>query len=104
MSFIRLFSLVAGVAAAACAVYNCNGTMTTGIAYPQPLPDTIPAAFLPGVVSTDSLDFNAAFSPDGKSFYFTRSIQKRSVIYVTHYIDGRWTEACGCRLVITRKL
>lgn len=98
MSLIRLLYLVAGVATAACAIYNYNGTPAAGIAYPQPLPDTVPTSFLPGVVSTDSLDFNAAFSPDGKSFYFTRSIQKRSVIYVTHYVDGRWTEAADAGL------
>src|ERR1700754_5084641 len=60
------------------------------IPYPEPLPDSVPAAFLPGIVSTDSLDFNAAFSPDGKSFYFTRKINNKSKIHVTHYSDGRW--------------
>jgi len=100
MSILRLLSLIAGVATAACAIYNCSGPAATGIAYPQPLPDTVPTTFLPGIVSTDSLDFNAAFSPDGKSFYFTRSIQKRSIIYVTHYTDDGWTEASDAGLSI----
>jgi hypothetical protein len=62
------------------------------IPYPEPLPDSVPATFLPGIVSTDSLDFNAAFSPDGRSFYFTRKISGKTKIHVTQYSEGRWKE------------
>lgn len=62
----------------------------TGIPYPQPFPDSVAIRFLPGTVSSDSMDFNAAFSPDGKSFYFTRSINRKTKIYVTHYDGVNW--------------
>lgn len=62
------------------------------IPYPQPFPDSTALIFLPDLVSKDSFDFNAAFSPDGKSFYFSRSLNKQSSIYVTHYNDGKWVE------------
>lgn len=39
-----------------------------------------PRVFEQGIVSTDSLDFNAAFGPDGK-FYFCRSANKITTIY-----------------------
>jgi hypothetical protein len=57
--------------------------------YPTPAPDTTALTFLKGVVSSDSVDFNAAFSPDGKSYYFTRSIKGQLTIYVTRY-DSTW--------------
>lgn len=58
--------------------------------YPLPLPDSGAARFLPGMVSSDSLDFNAAFSPDGNRFYFSRSAKGKWIIYVTERIDGAW--------------
>ncbi len=62
------------------------------IAYPQPAPDTLPLVFLPGIVSTDTLDFNAAFSVDGKTFYFSRSHNRKYVIFETTYKDNKWQE------------
>jgi protein-tyrosine-phosphatase len=47
--------------------------------------------FLPNIVSTDSLDFGSAFSPNGKSFYFARSENKKSKIYVTTFMNGKWS-------------
>jgi Tol biopolymer transport system component len=60
------------------------------IHYPEPLPDSLPLIFLPKVVSGSLHDFNAAFSPDGLSFYFTRSENSRYKIYVTQYANGIW--------------
>jgi hypothetical protein len=37
----------------------------------QKLPGTTPEIFAPGIVSTTQGEFNAAFSPDGKEFYFS---------------------------------
>jgi Tol biopolymer transport system component len=76
---------------------SCNDTTTqqptaTAIPYPQPLPDSIPLIFLPGIVSKDSFDFNAAFSPDGKFYYFSRTMNKQSKIYVSHYNGTAWDE------------
>lgn len=62
------------------------------IPYPQPLPDTVAKVFLPGVISKDSLDFNAAFAPDGRSFYFTRSENKKLTIYCSRHEGGSWSE------------
>jgi Tol biopolymer transport system component len=62
------------------------------IHYPQPLPDSVALPFLPGIVSRDSLDFNAAFSPDGKRFYFSRSHEGKWMIYVTVLREGAWSK------------
>lgn len=43
-----------------------EGTQGAAIAYPEPSPDSVAIPFLPGVVSKDSLDFNAAFSAEPK--------------------------------------
>jgi Tol biopolymer transport system component len=62
------------------------------ITYPQPLPDSVAMPFLPGIVSSDSLDFNAAFSPEGKRFYFSRSSKGKWMIYVTELREGTWSK------------
>jgi Tol biopolymer transport system component len=61
--------------------------------YPGPRPDSSALPFLPGVVCTDSLDFNAAFSPDGKSFYFARSKNGKWKIFVTSFDGEQWAPA-----------
>lgn len=72
---------------------NCtNNNTTAGIAYPQPAPDTMPLVYLPGIVSTDTLDFNSTFSVDGKTFYFSRSLNRRYVIFETTYKNNKWQE------------
>lgn len=65
-------------------------TQYNTIPYPKPLPDTTAIPFLPGLVCSDSMDFGSAFSPDGRSFYFTRSINKKTIIYVSHYKGAEW--------------
>lgn len=64
----------------------------TNIFYPQPAPDSIALDFLPGIVSKESRDFGSTFSPDGKSFYFSRSENKLLRIYVTRYDGKNWTQ------------
>src|SRR5687767_5453346 len=61
--------------------------------YPGPWPDSSALPFLPGIVCTDSLDFNAAFSPDGKSFYFARSKSGKWKIFVTSFDGKQWAPA-----------
>jgi hypothetical protein len=46
---------------------------------------------MPNIVSTDSLEFNAAFSPDRNSFYFSRSISKQTRIFVTTKSELGWS-------------
>lgn len=73
--------------------FSCkNDNTPAGIAYPQPAPDTIPQVFLPGLVSNDTLDFNSTFSADGKTFYFSRSHNRKYVIFATTYKDNKWQE------------
>jgi Tol biopolymer transport system component len=62
------------------------------IPYPKPLAGDTPIVFLPGIVSGNDNDFGAAFSPDGRSFYFSRTINKLSGIMVSRFIKDRWTE------------
>jgi len=83
--------LSASLFAAACNSAKPQEQAQTKIPYPQPLPDTTAITFLPGIVSADSLDFDAAFAPDGQSFYFSRSLNGESKIYITHHKDGNWT-------------
>jgi Tol biopolymer transport system component len=73
------------------AALYCSAQSGAGIPYPQPLPDSAALRFLPGIVSSDSMDFNACFSPDGQSYYFTRSINKQTKIYVTHHEGANWS-------------
>jgi Tol biopolymer transport system component len=72
---------------------NCTDTKQTqsGIAYPSPQPDTTAQIFLPGIVSKEGLDFNSAFSPDGKTFYFSRSTKGKYIILETVFDGKQWT-------------
>ena len=69
-----------------------NPRSQISINYPHPLPDSIALPFLPGIVSSDSLDFNAAFSLDGNRFYFSRSSHGKWMIYLTELREGAWTK------------
>ncbi len=86
-------TLVATCLFIACCITNCKENhLPASIAYPQPAPDTIPLVFLPGIVSNDTLDFNSTFSVDGKTFYFSRSHNRKYVIFETTYKDNKWQE------------
>ncbi|MBO9153975.1 PD40 domain-containing protein [Chitinophaga sp. GCM10012297] len=71
---------------------GCRYAANSGTTYPSPRPDTAALRFLPGIVSKDSLDFNAAFSPDGQTFYFCRSANGKWGIWQTENRNGRWSE------------
>jgi Tol biopolymer transport system component len=68
----------------------CSSNNNTGIPYPEPAPDSVAKIFLPGIVSSDTLDFNASFSMDGKTFYFSRSRNRKYVIFETVHKDNKW--------------
>jgi hypothetical protein len=57
-------------------------------------PALAPELFAPNVISTRDYERDAAFTPDGKTFYFTkRTIWPYfSAICVSHLRDGQWTE------------
>jgi Tol biopolymer transport system component len=71
---------------------SCSLEQKASIDYPHPRPDTDALRYLPGVVSGDSLDFNASFSPDGKHFYFSRSAKGKWVIYQVELRDSIWSK------------
>lgn len=48
--------------------------------------------FLPGLVSIEGLDFNAAFSPNGQSFYFSRSQNGQWDIFISQFTNGSWSK------------
>lgn len=52
---------------------------------------TKPQMFAPGVVSTSDDELNAAFSPDGKSLYFSKRAVRQGVIVVSHLENGKWS-------------
>jgi len=71
---------------------GCTSKKEETISYPAPLPDSAVLTFLPGVVSSDSLDFNSAFSPDGKIYYFCRAQKGKWDIYqVTLDPEAKYT-------------
>jgi hypothetical protein len=51
----------------------------------------LPKTFMPDIVSTDSTEFNGAFSYDGKYFYFSRRINDLSKIFFCGKKGGSWS-------------
>lgn len=71
------------------AVSFSGACYASSIPYPTPTPGARPETFLPSIVSRPgSLEFNAAFSPDGRSFYFAQSANRQWDIHVSRH-DGR---------------
>lgn len=61
------------------------------IPYPVPAPGSTPLVFLPDLISrSGSLEFNAAFSPNGKSFYFSLSKDGQWDIHVSRHDGTSW--------------
>lgn len=50
-----------------------------------------PTVFAPGVISGPANDLSPAFTPDGKTVFFTRANSSQSVILVSHWSRGAWT-------------
>ena len=73
----------------------------SAIAYPSPQPDTTMQIFLPGIVSKEGLDFNSAFSSNGKTFYFSRSKNRKYIIFETTFDGKQWTEPTPSNLFDT---
>jgi Tol biopolymer transport system component len=51
----------------------------------------VPEVFAPGVISSAAHDSAPAFTPDGKTVYFSRGNAKLSVILVSHLVQGQWS-------------
>lgn len=69
----------------------------------QTPPGTTAELFAPGVVSTETVELNSVFSPDGREFFFTRLIEGQSesagypgktrpILFHMLYEDGAWSE------------
>lgn len=50
-----------------------------------------PRLFAPGVVSGAADDMSPAFTPDGKTVFFTRGNDSGSMILVPHFLNGEWS-------------
>jgi len=58
----------------------------------QKPPGTTPEVFAPGTVSTPKSEFNAAFSPDGKSFFFSViEPSGRETLIFMECVNDQWT-------------
>jgi hypothetical protein len=67
----------------------------------QPTPGMTPERFAPGIVSSDAIELNAVFSPDGREFFFTRLIEgedkleypglTRPVMHHIVFENGNWS-------------
>jgi hypothetical protein len=59
----------------------------------QTPPGMVAEIFADGIVSTGGSEINAAFSPDGKEFFYTTWEESTGTrIMVTRQVDGRWQE------------
>jgi len=58
----------------------------------QEPPGVEPRLFAPGVVSTGLATRDVAMTPDGNELYFSVTLGDRTMIMVTHQIDGVWSE------------
>jgi hypothetical protein len=85
-----LFLLITCTGAFQCTTL-INNEKPAPISYPEPSPDSSALTFLPGVISTDTIEFNAAFAPDGKSFYFCRGKHPIYHMYVSYIDEGKWS-------------
>ncbi|MDT8449186.1 MAG: sialidase family protein [Wenzhouxiangellaceae bacterium] len=72
-------------------------------------PGVTPELFAPGIVSTDAVELNSVFTPDGRTFFFTRLIEgpneqegypgkTRPILFHMVYDDGAWSEPRPLRL------
>ncbi len=67
--------------------YNQNAA---GAWLGQETPNSTPQLFAEGIVTTQHPERDAAFSPDGKEFYFTLNGAGYAAIMVVREVDGRW--------------
>jgi len=65
-----------------------------GMAYPDDPPLTSPELFGEGIISTSEYELNGAFSPDGLTFYFSKSAPDFSfwTLVESHFKNGKWTK------------
>lgn len=61
--------------------------------YASTQPMSEPRMFGESLVSTSDDELNAAFTPDGKTLFFTKNIQsaRLGIILVSHFAGGKWS-------------
>ena len=70
---------------------------SVGLDRPQPpyfgqqTPGTTPVLFAPGAVSTDAIELNAVFTPDGREFFFTRIVDGVFTMYRSVFGASGWS-------------
>ena len=57
----------------------------------QPVPGLTPERFAPGVVSTDAIELNGVFTPDGREFFFTRLVDGVDTMHHSVFDAGQWS-------------
>ncbi len=57
----------------------------------QPTPGITPERFAPSVVSTDAIELNGAFTPDGREFFFTRIVDGVFTMHRPVFGDSGWS-------------
>lgn len=57
----------------------------------QPTPGAIPERFAPSVVSTDAIELNGVFTPDGREFFFTRLVDGVDTMFHSRLAEGAWS-------------
>lgn len=78
------------VVALACPLLSCGGGPVEWMSTDAPQP----TIFAPGAISTGQREERIAFTPDGGVAYFTRRPRRGAPrIFVSRYVDGRWTAA-----------
>lgn len=72
-------------------IYRSEGPILKGRYLGQKPPGIEPEIFAPSIISTDRVELNSVFSPDGKEFFFAATEGDVDIIYYSEQIDGRWT-------------
>lgn len=57
----------------------------------QQTPGITPVLFAPGVVSTNAIELNGVFAPDGRAFFFTRIVDGVFTMYRSVFGAGGWS-------------
>ncbi|HEY8558893.1 MAG TPA: hypothetical protein VIL74_00715 [Pyrinomonadaceae bacterium] len=60
---------------------------------PNKSPEPVPGLFAEGIINTDADEYNPTFTPDGKTVYFTRRIDRKGneAIMFSKLVNGKWT-------------
>jgi hypothetical protein len=72
-----------------CWLFVCLTTLSVPVAAQR---NIAPEVFSPGVISGPANDLSPAFTPDGRTVFFTRANSSQSTIVFSHLSRGTWSE------------